>query len=240
MSAPAERGIIFSDPMIKAIRSGQKSQTRRLLTPAYIRFFEPDSRPKFRRPSAVELQRAFLNASNIRQIMSDSLVWEADAFPWQAPAERTHFQARHDPAIGARLYVREGLVKLGDGVGYAADGARARGADWTWKPNGLPARYCPRALSRSAIVITAFRVQHLHEITEEDIIAEGAPLDPTHRDTTADGSNPFMCVGDRPWVSQSPRAWYHRLWDSLHHKPGERWEDNPWIVAQTFTTELKK
>jgi hypothetical protein len=29
-------------------------------------------------------------------------------------------------------------------------------------------------------------------------------------------------------------AAFKALWETLHTKPGERWEDNPWIVAVSF------
>jgi hypothetical protein len=36
----------------------------------------------------------------------------------------------------------------------------------------------------------------------------------------------------RTLARQSPRAWYHRLWDTLHGP--DAWAANPWVCALTF------
>ena len=102
-----------------------------------------------------------------------------------------------------------------------------------------PGMHLPRWASRLTLIVEEVRVEPLHAISTADVLAEGAPLDPNHRDTTQDGSNPVMCIGERPWVSQSPRAWYHRLWDALHDKDGQRWDDDPDVVVLTFAVERR-
>ena len=34
------------------------------------------------------------------------------------------------------------------------------------------------------------------------------------------------------WTWETPRAWYHRLWDELHGAGA--WDTNPFVVALTF------
>lgn len=119
-------------------------------------------------------------------------------------------------AIGDRLYVKEGIERgeLGEIV-YRADGQSVPGSEWAWKPRTLPHRYMPKGLARLWITVTNVRIERLQDITFADMLAEGV--------RRAAGNLP----GD---------AW-RQLWDGLHDKDGERWADNPWLVALTFTVE---
>ncbi|QCO03433.1 hypothetical protein [Azospirillum argentinense] len=94
------------------------------------------------------------------------------------------------------------------------------GTGFTWKP----AMHMPRWASRITLVVEDVRFQRLQDITEEDARAEGA-------EPCANGW----------WFDQSPvlagcdaRGAFYCLWNTLHDKPGERWEDNPEIVALGF------
>lgn len=97
-----------------------------------------------------------------------------------------------------------------------------------------PAIHMPRWASRLTLIVEAVSFQQLSELSREDILAEGCPIDPWYRDTTADGSCPYM-VSTGPDQWESPSLWYHRLWDSLHGR--DSWETNPQIVALTFRVE---
>ncbi|WP_293862305.1 hypothetical protein [uncultured Alsobacter sp.] len=138
-------------------------------------------------------------------------------------------------AVGDRLWVREAFAPVQGGVIYRADGERQPGAccGCMWRPS----IHMPRLASRLTLTVSDVRVQRLQEISEADILDEGAPVDPSHRDTSQDGSNPVMCLSDRPWITQSPRAWFHRLWDSINGP--DAWDANPWVAAYTFDPELR-
>lgn len=101
-------------------------------------------------------------------------------------------------------------------------------------------RFMPRQYSRLTLTITDVRVERLRDISTADVLEEGAPLDPNHRDCTIDGSNPFMCIVEGRPHTQSPHAWFHRLWDGINGKrEGASWAANPWVVAISFTPELR-
>lgn len=93
----------------------------------------------------------------------------------------------------------------------------------------VPGKYlsmgCFREASRLTLRVTAKRLQRLQDITEEDACAEGMP-------------EPYLGDADPPWEEQaimvSRRRQYRNLWNSLHDKPGQRWPDNPEVVALTF------
>lgn len=119
-------------------------------------------------------------------------------------------------AIGDRLNVKEGIERgeLGEIV-YRADGQSVPGSEWAWKPRTLPHRYMPKGLARIWLTVTDVRIERLQAITFADMLAEGVR----------------RAAGDLPGD-----AW-RQLWDGLHDKDGERWADDPWLVALTFTVE---
>lgn len=75
--------------------------------------------------------------------------------------------------------------------------------------------HMPRWASRLTLRVTDVRFQSLRDISSADIWAEGTPSYCSNR------------LG-------GPFTRWKRLWNGLHTKPGERWEDNPQIVALTF------
>lgn len=109
------------------------------------------------------------------------------------------------------------------------------------------ARFMPRWASRLTLKVTRVRYDPLQNISGEDCLAEGVYLDvwksvipslidpedaalhPPHTPVYfAPGDDSEHCIKFKP---QDAFAW---LWDTLHDKPGERWADNPAIVALTF------
>lgn len=85
-----------------------------------------------------------------------------------------------------------------------------------------PAMFCPRPASRLTLKVTRVRYDRLQRISRQDCQAEGHPQCPE--------------VSPDPEVHlDAARDWFMDLWDTLHDKPGERWADNPMIVALTFT-----
>lgn len=94
----------------------------------------------------------------------------------------------------------------------------------------------PRWASRLTLIVEGARIEQLQALEgqhplESDAIAEGV-----HRIHHGDGDYYYSAFRDEP----HPRNWcdpadaFRELWDSLHTKPGERWQDNPHVVALTF------
>ena len=187
-----EHPILFSGPLVRAILSGKKTQTRRLMrsprgggwTPAgpIIRTAADLADPWFRwerKQSFAELE--FLDVR----------------CPYGKP--------------GDRLWVRE-TFSFGPGgqgdIRYRAYGENGEG--WT------PSIHMPRWASRIDLEVTEVRVQRLLEITEEDAQAEGvrghplgrAALDAngTHKGAflavweAINGTRPGGSIADNPWV----------------------------------------
>lgn len=209
----AERPIIFSGPMVRAILEGRKTQTRRILKP---------------QPS-----------SPFGSIFCDDSKWWTGDSLTGALIETL----RVPYAIGDRLWLREACFAQsspdGEGVAYPADRSwriidhtkeatekwldllyyRRRNDDGFEGSTGklVPPIHMPRWASRITLALTDIRVQRLHDISEDDAKAEGC--DPvTHDDGAVD-------CGTR-------KTTFAYLWE-LIHGPGS-WRGNPWVVAITF------
>ena len=199
-----ERPILFSAPMVRALLDGRKTQTRRLVKP----------------------QPANLTAE-MERVLPEA--WACGFVGVKCPYG----------ALGDRLYVRETWKPHSTFAGmkprdiprthvfYKADEAYAP-SNTPW----VPAIHQPRWASRLTLEVTEVRVERLRDISTADILAEGAPVDPDHQDGTQDGSNPVMCLGENAWTTQSPLAWWHRLWASINGE--ESWTANPWVWAVSF------
>jgi hypothetical protein len=137
---------------------------------------------------------------------------------------------------GDRLWVRESfrLDARHDGkrptavintapVFYEADGD----ASGDLNPGRLrPSIHLPRWASRLTLEVYAVQVERLHAMTDSDARAEGI-LQP-------EGSASWTDSLAAPDWWPTPREAFAALWDRLHDKPGERWADNPLIVAISF------
>ncbi|MFD1951899.1 hypothetical protein ACFSGX_14085 [Sphingomonas arantia] len=145
---------------------------------------------------------------------------------------------------GDRLYVREAFgvasiftdvvevrYKASERAGHTefveqVPVAIATGAAVTW-PRYKPSIHMPRWASRLTLSVEAVRLERLQSISEADTVAEGLVWDSTLQAWNA--------TGEPNWPRRTdPRASFGGLWQSLHDKEGERWSDNPAVVALTF------
>lgn len=212
----SEKGIIFSAPMVRALLDGRKTQTRRLLTLRGHRKFSEFG------PS------------------------DTPGYDWhfrRADACWCDFQASDLPlpyALGDRLYVREGwrTAKVSDelaarqlvGGGYSRVWYEADDRDNCDAHGRLrPSIHMPRWASRLTLTVTDVRVQRLQDISDADALAEGVYFD----ELGLTGGYIGLGGCNQEW-SATPLIAFANLWRKLHTKPGERWEDNPWVVAVSF------
>lgn len=98
---------------------------------------------------------------------------------------------------------------------------------YQWKPGEAPTRWrtsihMPRWASRITLEVTDVRVQRAHEITASDVRSEGIEE---------------RVIEDwRKWVhrNDAPGSAFAELWEGIYTKPGQRWEDNPWVWVYEF------
>ncbi len=203
----ADRPIIFSAPMIRALLDGRKTQTRRVLK------HQPEEHSKFAGFYSVPL---------------------SGAFQCKLQGETKLHTQRMPYAPGDRLWVREAWIsheayddlkpsEMGgeEPVRYLADGETQT---WGWPDIDIPgryrhARYMPRWASRLTLTVTDVRVQRLQEISEADAWAEGL------------GS--LTVTTPKLGATVTCRDGFRDLWNILHG--AEAWAANPWVVALTFS-----
>jgi len=219
----SDKPILFSTPMIHALSSGTKTQTRRMLKP------QP-------RPDCVEVAQgddpweAFYEGPLARWGEPISVPWCVGDRLWVREAWRTKSPAYDDLAPGA--------MDADYDIAYEADIILRGGSSC---PNGVRmgryrnARFMPRWASRLTLIITNVRVQRLLDITEADAVAEGFS---DGRIDDGFGPRPF---GNDGWTIESgggfasAAGFFQIAWSTLHTE----WDgfSSPWVAALTFTVE---
>lgn len=212
------RPIIFSAPMVRAILADRKRVTRRVVRePGCARIHGRHSIPErhfadgpggFAGPNEMYLHWAYGGGDYGSDVLFHRLY-----SPYGEPGEA--------------LWVREAFAHVDDHrehgpacVQYRADVRDDYAAARVHGPWRSPI-YMPRWASRITLVVESVRVERLHEITEEDVSAEGIDVSgPTV--SCAYGCGP-SCVFQR----------FGRLWDEINGKRAP-WGSNPWVFRIAF------
>lgn len=204
-----ERPILFSGPMVKAILSGNKTQTRRT-----IKF-----NPPFNHASAWPFVNKFPDGW---------WVW-TDFNPTEKDLAilRQNGNGRPCPfgQPGDRLWVRESwrltttddcacYDPCGCKVGLPVYRATADDPDAKWKPS----IHMPRWVSRITLEITGVKVERLQDISDDDCMAEGI--------------EPCNCIEGCDICAKSFQEDYQQLWESINGKGS--WDANPWVWVVEF------
>jgi hypothetical protein len=143
----SERPILFSGPMVRAIREGRKTQTRRVITNKQVL----DS----------------LNEVGSWDGPGEVEDWERSFCPYGKPGDFLWVRESFS-------YPRDGFDPLSPMTfWYWADGNPEDG-DWT-RPK--PSIHMPRWASRITLRVKSVRVERLWDISDEDCFAEGISMD---------------------------------------------------------------
>ena len=227
-----ERPILFSRPMVHAILSGQKTQTRRVVkishrTPGTAACLEPpvgDPRPK-----TAALLCPYGQTG-------DRLLWVRETyFAWG------RWEMRYSAKKGRdEWHFVDMTTECGKSYLYDADqprpqplaGKRDGGVTPKWWKR--PAIFMPREACRIVLEVTAVRVERLQDISEADAQAEGvedvtkevAPRDPEFRFWRRYRDGGLNAYTDNAIAS------YASLWTEING-PGS-WEANPWVWVIEF------
>lgn len=214
-----ERPILFTGAMARALLDGSKTQTRRAVKPAHLKFFD--------------------------QSAADSLgAWNARPLPYGKPADRLWvretFQHRGASYDGLGLEDSEWFRCYGHGA-VAADSwdpefpdgwqpsrhmnvrkltepAEQQGDGITgWVTKFIPSIHMPRWASRITLEITAVRVERLQDISEADAISEGCA--PNYLPNRAYQYDPY-------------KSGYVSLWQGINGHGS--WRANPWVWVIEF------
>lgn len=116
-----------------------------------------------------------------------------------------------DQLLGRETWAPGGTPDGGDGVYYRADGDPC---PERWRPS----IHMPRWASRITLEVTERRIQRFHEITTEDIAAEGLVVD--------------YSVIERPDILQfEQRQAFEKLWDATYPRYPAAADPWCWVVA---------
>lgn len=214
-----DRPILFSSAMIRALLAGTKTQTRRVLNP------QP--------PADMGLIGLYAPALTA-------------VFGYVTPDADHKVPLRYMP--GDRLWVRETHYLTDDGdeefAVYAADEEAVRDhhktmerlagqiSEKVWRRHAKlrPSIHMPRWSSRLTLIVTGVKVERLQDISRGDAIAEGLIRIDAPTLAVKMGCD-WGFVGDTR--HGSPVSAYAALW--RHINGPSSWDENPWVVALTFT-----
>ena len=164
-AGPKTSGVPFKPEMVRALRAGRKTMTRRLVKP------QPTWEP----------------------VGYDHGHWACEDGEWSYLGRFR--DGGHRPVcgpfrppfgnVGDRIYVKEATYRDADGMArYVADDAAVMcelgPAPWTWKPSTLASMYMPRWAARDYRDVVGLRVERLNDISEADAVAEGVEADQGH------------------------------------------------------------
>lgn len=203
-----EKPILFSGAMVRAILSGSKTVTRRII---------PE-----------KVQEAYANYDDWCSNVSAGVPTSREF-----GSEQEFYLARTRFEVGDLLWVRESFADLTDfmeapmfrgrtsPIFYKADGESIGCHPWK------PSIHMPRKLSRITLEVTGVKVERLQDISEEEAKAEGIAQ-----------CGRFWCVSpDDDWNNAwgTAKAAFHALWESINgEREGASWEANPFVAAISF------
>jgi len=219
-----ERPILYSAPMVLAKLRGIKTQTRRLV--------KRQPSPEITHPGTLvnskgEWQFCWMKGPG-KDIDDDEIVGDFFRCPYGVPGDRLWGKETWAYWGGNEyLYQREpGAVQY-----RATHHSDLRASDYCrmmGKPDGddgwRPSIFMPRWASRILDDIVHIRLERLHDISEEDAIAEGAR-----------GPQPHYAGGEISEIGPNTfRDGYRELWEEINGAGS--WDANPWV----WVIETKK
>ena len=220
---PAEHGMLFTAPLVRAIGEGLKTQTRRPVTP---------------QPWQVMPARAGEPVWPYGFRYYKGSTTDGEPFrmksPYGGPGDLIYVREtwapvpEHRPIADPERYPRPGAF-------YKADGNRPMWAGTKWKPS----IHMPKWAARYWLEITDVRVERVQGIGEEDAIAEGLNC----RNFTGWGDESGIPSFPEPDVYELPdgKGWtespveaFSQHWDAIYAAKGLGWDANLWCWIYEF------
>jgi hypothetical protein len=200
-----ERPILFSASMIKAILSGAKTQTRRIMKPQppeghSCRVDYPHSKPMAVYGSFPGQGTATTGLCECPYGKPGDHLWVRETWATDFEANILYRATDENPSPMGPY----GAKKIVDGVPSI------------WRPS----IFMPRKASRITLEIVGVRVERLQDITEADAIAEGI-----QKSGRTGGYLPGNCDYAK-WA-------FEVLWDQINGKHAS-WASNPWVFVLEF------
>ena len=213
-----ERPIIFSAPMVRAILSGAKTQTRRVMKVRCHSICEDGDGKLWPWSEDAELAEDFWHPC-----------------PFGKPGDRLWVRETWQ-AIGGNERARRILAEPDPSRGwieYAATVPKGHEPPPRWRPS----IHMPRWASRITLEITDVRVERLQDICEADAMAEGMEPGGGKWHSLGDGEAIFRdkhgwFAPDKCTRHNTPRFAFREAWEAIHGQGS--WNANPWVWAIKF------
>lgn len=203
MTEAVEHPTIFSGASVRALRAKDKTQTRRVLS-ARNTYCDGAGwrRGHFEQ---LDLSRAWVDGGRSPAGNPGPYLHA----PCPACDAEHRVYPRVQPERGDKLWVREAFNNEGAGVLYEAT---SESKLYTWRSP----IFMPRNLCRLVLRVPLVRLEHLHDITEEDAIAEGVDA---------------VSMADVPRQGRlCRRDDFAQLWDIINGKRAP-YDSNPWVLV---------
>lgn len=214
-----ERGMIFNGEMVRALLSGRKTQTRRIVKGT-------DGAVKFCKEWDINGEEIFVVLGE-KDHTGMNPVLGAISCPFGA--------------VGDRIWVRETWARYNidqnsHDIAYRATTPE----DWPEEGRWRPSIHMPRWASRILLEITNVRVERLNAISEEDAQREGVHTEVWDQTVVArnyaarDEFFQFWSEDMPHYVemNQLYRSSFRSLWESIYG--AENWLANPWVWVIEF------
>ena len=221
-----ERPILFSGAMVRAILSGRKTQTRRVVKgrPSRLEWFEHQkgwlgsfgedagSRANPHRmvpcPYGAPGDRLWVRET----FSTDAITMYPCPAAWYRATDQLESDDVHDCPKQSRGNYADCLTCWEERAGRK----------FQWRPS----IFMPRELSRISLEIVSVRVERLQEISEADAVAEGIEVTEVGEMASAT----LQLLKGEQWPPAVLQ--YAELWESING-PGS-WALNPWVWVVEF------
>ncbi|HDZ0689330.1 TPA: hypothetical protein RRT57_001802 [Klebsiella pneumoniae] len=221
-----ERGMIFNGEMVRALLSGRKTQTRRIIKDCTV---GRDQISKF-----IQIEKKFIGCypEDVPELIRECCPYgiPGDRI-WVREAFRVHSRATDVATLVYKASERNSWTEQTHRVPVAVCNKPATPEKWT------PSLHMPRWASRILLEITDVRVERLNAISPEDAESEG--LERTN--FTGFGDEPGLPSYPEPdvyfdplkkqWKEYPPEA-FAGLWESIYGEGS--WLANPWVWVIEF------
>jgi hypothetical protein len=239
-----DKPILMSTPMVEAYLAGKKTMTRRIVKLPSDKLMDKHNLPRFV-PVAIYPDGGgnWIGWDNdVPERLGDGRIVSKAEFTKIAYPNGEGFKCPYQ--IGQKLWVKEGwavgsasrdypgrleiLYKTVHNDNNDRKWAKVDLDTWAKQANNnkwRSGRFMFKWASRITLEVTAVRVERLQEISEEDAIAEGTPI------------NDIIPIRAAQLVGLSTVDYYELLWESINGKKN-KWDNNPyvWVVSFIATT----
>lgn len=245
------RPILFNGDMVRAILSGQKTQTRRVITPQPVweaPIVEPsDGAGVWGHHKGIDWGDPYEPTWQCSYGIPGQRLWVRETWRpsyWSEDFDMVAIEYRADGKISDSIRSellwpdddrRESVWENLSSELEKANCPTDLNGDYNWTEIGNPLKlrpsiFMPRAASRLILENLDVRVERLKSISEADAIAEGVERD---RDMWKCYGN---CGDHKAGYRRrtSATASYMSLWDSINKKRGCGWDTNPWVWVVEF------